>query len=81
MAKSFYEYMQVFLGEDSPRRDLAEDMQYEQEKAPYKTIDDLNEIQTWSEMECHLRVHRACEEARRTAKSCWQDYRNSPDCA
>ena len=81
MALSFYGYMLQFVGEDSPRGDLAKDMQHEQEKAPYKTIDDMNDIRTWSEMDCHLSVHRACEEARRTAKRCWQDYRNSPDCA
>ena len=81
MGVTFYTYMLRFLNEDSPRGDLAKDMQYEQEKAPYKTIDDLNEIQAWSEMETHLRVHRVCDEARRTAKRCWQDYRNSPDCA
>ena len=81
MALSFYGYMLQFLGEDSPRGDLAKDMQYEQEKSPYKTCDDLNEIRTWSEMNTHLRVHFACDDCYRTAKRCWQDYRNSPDCA
>ena len=34
MAKSFYEYMQGFLGEESDRGDLAGDMLYMQEKSP-----------------------------------------------
>ena len=80
MAVTFYTYMLRFLGEDSPRGTLAEDMQHEQERSPFKTRD-LNEIRTWSEMDTHLRVHQACDECRQTAKRCWQDYRNSPDSA
>ena len=80
MAKSFYEYMQGFLGEESDRGDLAGDMLYMQEKSPNKTCD-LNEIRTWSQMASHLHVHNACDECYRTAKLCWQDYRNTPDCA
>ena len=80
MAKTFYEYMQGFQGEESERGDLARDMKHVQETDRFRTCD-LNEIRTWSEMNWHLWNHRACDQCLRTAKRCWQDYRNSPDCA
>ncbi len=80
MGVTFYAYMLRFLGEKSARGDLAEDMQYMQERSPFRTCD-LNEIRTWSQMNSHLNVHHACDECRQTAKRCWQDYRNTPDCA
>ena len=78
MAVTFYTYMLQFLDEESPRGDLARDLRHEQEAAPCRTCD-LNGIRTWPEMETHLRIHHACHECRRTAKRCWQDYRNTPD--
>ncbi len=80
MGKTFYQYMKQFLGEDSPRGTLAEDMHYEQERSPFRNCD-LNELRTWSQMNSYLNAHNAWDESRWTAKCCWQDYRNTPDCA
>ena len=73
MVQSFYGYMLQFLGEDTARGDLARDMQYEQERSPFKTCE-LDEIRTWTQMETHLSVHNACRDCYETAKACWRDY-------
>lgn len=70
--------MLTFLKEDSPRGLLARDMQYEQERSPFKTCD-LTEITTWEQMRSHLRFHNAWWGFVDTAKHCWQDYIDTLD--
>ena len=80
MTESFYTYMLQFLGEHSARGDLAEDMQYEQERSPWRDKD-LNEIDSWEHLERYLKVHNACSECLRTAKRCWRRYEKTRDAA
>ena len=75
-ANTFYRYMLQFLEEDTPRGDLARDMQYEQERSPWNTRD-LNEYTSWEKLRNYLEFHRACDECIQTAKTCWQEYRKT----
>lgn len=61
-----------YLEEDTPRGDLARDMQYEQERSPWNTRD-LNEYTSWDKFRNNLEFHHACDECIQTARICWQE--------
>ena len=68
---TFFQYMMGFVGQDTPKGDLARDMKRD---AEYSCFNEVEEIRTFEELICHLEWNIACRECIATARKCWRDY-------
>ena len=72
--KTFFDYMMVFQGDDSPEGDLADDMYLYKEWYKKNLTGDLKHDK--AAILSHLYNHNACSACIELFKQCWRDYKH-----